>query len=444
MNNNRRVSGILSFCVVLMAVCFFPLHSVGAQTQPEPQAQEADPQESVPGESLPGESQDSLTRDAPPPQDQLRAFDDDVMTRFRKPMPELQLLPPEEFDAVTTLYEGVPYNDSMLAYKVRVPNDWEKAPEQGSSNFLLSNKLYSELAVFHGPPSILGRSHLQINAVNLEYQLTAEEWFLIHILEEGYTTEGMVVHSKDKVEALLIIMDGDVSYVVRTMAFINGKRAIYAEYYVPLVLWNEERSMQEQVMASLEIVNPKEEIVENLLAFQFLDIADIKYPESWEVRAKPLRSVERMSTKIVNIRETADKVGRVQGETQGQVDATLVASAAAESLIKEIENYKKSLEGTGMLVGDKIESIDGLSYNENVDFGFTEAYKGIDSTSDFIDYELWFTVMVAGNYYYFITLLTPARNETFAVWARNIESYKIMVESAEPSLVGFMDTDGGL
>ena len=76
--------------------------------------------------------------------------------------------------------------------------------------------------------------------------------------------------------------------------------------------------------------------------------------------------------------------------------------------------------------------MNNYKYNKDFSFAATEVYKGIDSTNDSVDYELWFTVLVSGNYYFFLTLLTPARSESYVTWARNTEAYKLIIENTAP------------
>lgn len=366
------------------------------------------------------------------------SVDSNSIERFKKPMPEMETIPQDKFEEATTLYESTPYGDASLAYRIRIPKEWQKGEEKSSSNFQLNTKLFSDINVFNSPPRMGGSSRLEIKAVDLEYQLTAEQWFLQYILESGMTTESFVVHDEKKAEALMITMQEDTTYFTRILVQINGRRVIMVSNHVPLAFWNDEKSMQAATLASFQILNPKEEQIEKMISYQFLDVAEVKYPESWQYHAKALKSVERMNVKLLNIRQTKEKFG-MKESTEGQIDVTLVSAETSDSLIAEIENYKKYLEGTGMLVAKKIGNKEDIKYHENVNFALTEIYQGIDSTNDTMDYEMWFTVMVSGNYYYFITLLTPGRNESYYTWARNTQSYKLVVAQTIPSAGGFLD-----
>lgn len=340
---------------------------------------------------------------------------------------------------MTQEHKTVPYGDKSLGYSIRWPKDWVAGEDKGSSNFELNTKLFTSINIWYSPPRMGGRSRIEVKAVDLEFQLTAEQWFLQNVLESGQTLEGFLVHSEKKVEALMIVMEDDTSYYVRTVTLLNGKRVLQAQFFVPMFFWNDERALQAQCLSSFSITYPTESIIENMLAFQFLDVAEVKYPESWKVRSKPLTSVERMNVKFLNIRETKNKVGRIDESIEGQVDATLVSTQTSSSLIKEIEQYKKTLEGTGMLLGKKLENKEDYNYSKNFSFALTEVYEGIDSTNDSMEYELWVSVMVSGGYYYFVSLLTPSRNETYFIWARNTQTYKQIINGTIPSAGGFLD-----
>lgn len=363
----------------------------------------------------------------------------DGIERFKKPMPPVDLMPEQQFLDATQEHKVVPYGDKSLGYSIRWPKDWTAGEDKGSSNFELNTKLFTSINIWFSPPRMGGRSRIEVKAVDLEYQLTAEQWFLRTVLESGQTLEGFKEHSEKKVEALMIIMEEDISYYVRTMTILNGKRVIQAQYFVPMYFWGEEKAMQAQVLETFAATYPTEAMIENMLSFQFLDVAEVRYPESWKARAKPLISVESMNVKFLNIRETKGKFNRVEESIEGQIDATLISSQTATSLIQEIENYKKNLEGTGMLLGKKLGNMEDYQVSENFSFALTEVYEGIDSTNDSMEYELWVSVMVSGGYYYFVSLLTPSRNEAYFTWARNTQTYKQIVQGTAPSAGGFLD-----
>ncbi|MDH5722567.1 MAG: hypothetical protein OEY94_04490 [Alphaproteobacteria bacterium] len=359
---------------------------------------------------------------------------------FSKPMPEIESLDMEKFKKEARLYRKHPYQQEELGYKIFIPKDWEQGEEKSSSNFLMNEKLFLELNIYYSKARMGGRSKIIIQAINMDYNLTAEQWYIKYILESGYTMEGFKVHSEKKVESLMIVMEDDLAFGLRTIAHINGKKMILVQYYLPLAYWEEEKAIQEAVMESFELNKIVHETIGTSEKFQFLDVAEVYYPGTWKIISKPFRTVERMSIKILNIKEVMEEEKVMSySAAEGHVNVYLVSKIISSSLIDEIAAFRRQIEGTGLLVGDKLDYEFDWKYHDNVSFAITEVYEGIDSNSDFLDYELWFSVLVGGNYFYFITLLTPSAQENYISWARNTQGYKEIVKTLTPTTGSFVD-----
>ncbi len=365
---------------------------------------------------------------------------DDIFTRFKKPMPELKLLSEEDFRKATRPMKKKPYGQDVLEYTIRIPKGWVEPEDRGSSNFVLNKKLFLELNVFYGKPTPSGRSRIEVEAFDLAGNLTTEQWYLNYILKRGYTTEGFVTHSENKMESLIVSVEKDYTYYVRTVAIANGDKVIMVKYFVPLYYMNKQAPMQEQVLKSFKIVNNIERPPSEMSLYRFLDVAELKYPSSWTVYAKPLRNVDRMDVSLLNLREVAGKLGeRPSVFTEGKLEVSVIAASAHETLIDEVSKYRQKIEASGMLIGDKLETKDELIYNENLDFAITEVYEGVDTTNNLSNYELWFTVGVGGNYYYLFMLTTASRNDRFGIWAENTQNYKVILENFRPMPGAFLD-----
>lgn len=384
---------------------------------------------------------------APEEKAEEKPKDDSAISRFSKPMPEIPTFSPASFAEKTMTYKKRPYDDDVLAYKVSVPKDWELAPEKGSSNAVVSDRLFIELNTYHGPARIEGRSRLEISAINMDYDFTAEQWYIKYILESGYTVEGMKVYDDTKVESLMVVMEGDFSYYLRTLALINGKKMILVQYYLPATYWQEEAPMQASIMQSFELINKSVEKIGEYQKFQFLDVAELTFPKTWYASAPAMRSVERMSAKFHSIRSSAfDVDGKLNVKSNdlssisdGHVDVSIVSGSVGSSLISEVQTYKKELETSGIIVGKKLDVDPKLAFHESITFSISEVYEGIDSSSDFISYELWFSMFVAGNYYYFVTLFTPSPKQNYVAWAKNVRGYKEIVSSLLPTSGAYLE-----
>ncbi len=370
----------------------------------------------------------------------------DIFQRFIKPMPDLPLPSKEKFTSVTRPVAKKPYDEDVLAYSMRIPKDWTEGVDKTSSNFILSEKLFLELSSYYGPPTISGRSRIVIEALNMEGNLTVEQWYIKFILEGGYTTEGWVVHNKNKVESLMVVMEGDFSYYLRSMITINGDKIILVKYYVPIQYFQDQAVIQAMVISSFQITHPKKRKFSEMVPYRFLDIAEVKYPIDWKIYAKPVRNMERLKVTILNTRRIGsayDPKTKKRGTTQteGKLDVTVISSSVKNTLVDEILDYKEQIESEGMLISDRIPESFEFDYSDKIDFAVTEVYRGLDSSDNMSEYEFWFTVLVGGNYYYFIMLLTPSRNDMFGIWAENIENYKLIVANFRPMVGAFLERD---
>ncbi|PCI96721.1 MAG: hypothetical protein COB14_09835 [Alphaproteobacteria bacterium] len=367
----------------------------------------------------------------------------DIFTRFIKPIPAVKMSSEEDFNAATKLIKKKPYGDNALAYSIRIPNNWVEKEGGNSGNFMLSEKLFLELNTFYGKPTVFGRSRMEIKVLKLKGNLTAKQWYLKYILEGGFTTEGFVVHDDNRVESLLVTLEKDRSFYIRTYIWFNGGNVIMVRYFVPVENIQAEAAMQAQVLQSFKILYEKPRPIEDLVTYSFLDIIDLKYPNGWKLYTEPVRDVDRMSVTLMSMKEVSDHRGQsiISSSTQAKMDVTVISSASKDTLVGEVAKYKQKMELDGMLIGKKMESDDKFIYNENVDFGLTEIYDGVDSTNDLSEYEFWFTVMVSGNYYFFLMLLTPSRDDNFGVWAENTQNYKEILKNFTPMAGAFMERD---
>ncbi len=372
--------------------------------------------------------------------------DDDIFKRFEKPMPAMTLLPKEKFEEATRLIEKRPYDNDDLAYSIRIPKDWTEGDNKVSSTFVLSDKLFLELDSYYGAPTIFGRNRITVEALQMKDNITAEEWYMKYILEGGYTTEGWVVHSKNRVESLMIVMEGDYSYCLRSIVTINGDNVIMIKYYIPLQYFKEKAVMQAMVVSSFEMTYPRKHKINPMHQYRFLDIAELEYPSNWKIYPKPMRDTSKLEASVFKDNESSSIYGSKTdnvsvSDLTGVFNIKIVSLALKNTIIDEIDDYKKRVESKGMLIDKRILEDFKFKYSDKIDFAITEIYKVLDSGSSSNEYELWFSLMVGGNYYYIVSLLTPSRNNNFGVWAENTENYKLMIPRFKLMSGAFLNRD---
>ncbi|MGB0720428.1 MAG: hypothetical protein ACPGRX_08140 [Bdellovibrionales bacterium] len=342
---------------------------------------------------------------------------------FQKPLPEFESIPMEAFTADTTLREDTPFGDEYLAFEVRLPEGWGSDDAQSVGNFQLSESVLGEVARYFGPVRPGFRSYFSVQVVGMKYQLTTEQWFKLYLLENGYSIQGLDVLDDGRVEAIYVVIENDVTYVVRAVAEVNGKRAVLAQYVMPVEQWQDEKLMQERVVGSFRLLNKDTNFIEVMKPYYFLDVAEMQYPESWALRSKPLRSVDHMDVQLLNTVENKEHRHAAQ-LLNGKIEVHLFSAYSVDDLEQQIEDFKHEVQGDGLLLQDIIEEPDDFDFNDNVEFARVQVFGATDQNKSVLGYEFWFTVMAARDYYYFVTLLTPSRNDDFLNWARNTQTFR--------------------
>ena len=333
-------------------------------------------------------------------------------------------IPDEEFVAKTDLYEETPFGDKYLAYKLRLPKGWQKQDSEITNTVDLSKKLLGEVAHYYGPAAMDARSYFVIQAAELDYAITAKNWFMNYILSRGYTLQGMKVHSDKRIEALYVFLDKDQTYVVRTIGEVNGSRMVLAMYFVPENRWQEEKILQAKALESFQFQAPETVKVEETRTYAFLDLLRFDYPASWRLLAPNIYSIEAMDAKIVSSQE--DSV------LDGEVDVHVISTELDTTLAEEVKTVQKGLEEKGLVIGKLIEQPDDYKLKEHIYFSRIEVYQANDKNKELLDYEYWIGVLMEDRYFYIITMLTPSRNTDFYLWARNSEAFKTVVQSLRP------------
>lgn len=330
----------------------------------------------------------------------------------------------DEFLAQTTLHEETPFGDKYLAYRLRLPNGWTKKDSNLSNTMDVSKKLLGEIASYYGPANLGERSTLVIQAADLEYQITAKNWFTNYIFSRGYTLQGLKTLSDKRIEALYVALEKDVSYIVRAVVEVNGSRIIMAIYSIPEQHWNAERSFQSLALKSFQFISPEPVRIEETRTYAFLDLLRFDYPKSWRLLAPNIYSIEAMDAKIINSSQ--------DGTLEGEIDVHVVSTELDTTLAEEVKTVQSSLDRKGLVIGKLLEQPQNYKIKDHIYFSRIEIYQANDKEKELVDYEYWIGVLMEDRYFYVVTMLTPSRHTDFAVWARNGEAFKTAIESLRP------------
>ncbi len=342
-----------------------------------------------------------------------------------KPLTKIEFLDEKEFNNKTKLIEQTPFDDPFLEYKIRLTNGFEASNAKlGVGNLAtnVSQRVLGVVSRYVSAPIDSLRSSFVVEALELEYEISARNWFISYIITNGLSLEQVSIENDGYVEAIYIEIIKDVTYIVRIKAIKNGPRIVMARYYLPQALYNDNRVLQAQVVDSFTLLNTETVAVEELKSYGFLDQSFMKYPASWQLESPYIRSIDRMTARV--FRNT--KGDRLDG----QINIYISKKNSDKTRSSEIKFYKDKIIFDGYTLGNFLEDQD-FEYHEEMKFGVTEVYALNAMNKKYMDYEAWFSFLENKDYYYFIVLYTPERNTTFLSWARNIEAYKIVLKNIQ-------------
>jgi len=365
----------------------------------------------------------------------------DILENYRTDLPDVEPVAAEELDTVSDVFEATPFDEEVLGYKIRIPKGWENSLKHAPDDGDLSNKVLGDLAKFYGPPKVFSkRSYLSIKAGNLEYEMSVEHWVLKYLLSRGLTPKGMEITDRKRAEFFFVEVDGDTTYGVRAVAQVNGKRVILALYYLPLPSWEEEKNIQASAVQSLSVLTPIEEDVEEMVEYRFLDVARLRYPDSWKLKAPTIRTIDKMKIQILNYNQRSAYRRPI---LDGKIESLLHSYYAFESIEGERETLMKEVSKAGLIIGEQISSPEDdlnvyFKNHEDFDEYKLEIFKARNDENKLLNYEFWVTSFESGDYFYFFTLLTPARDDDFFTWSRNKEAYALVMKSFDPNLEGLL------
>ncbi len=336
-----------------------------------------------------------------------------------------------EFEKATELIEEKPRGDRFLEFEVRIPKNWKRVGERiddsdvnNGGDVKLSRRILGRLVKYYGAGTFAAPSHFDVQAIELDQQITAKNWFLGYLQSNSYTLQGLKVFNNQKVEALYVLVEDAVSYVVRTTATINGPRMVLASYYLPEEAWMKERALQEYVLGSFRFLEPEQVKLQPTRTYTFLDLLRFDYPSSWRLLAPDINNIDSMNVRLVNSKDTKTLVG--------EINARIVSTELETSLPQELNLLKENIMSMGLEVGELLETPANYKFQPQVTFARVEVYNAKARSNNVQDHEYWLAVMAEDRYYYIISMLTPSRDNDFYNWASNTEAFQLIIESIRP------------
>ena len=133
-----------------------------------------------------------------------------------------------------------------------------------------------------------------------------------------------------------------------------------------------------------------------------------------------------------------------QDKLNGQIDLKLYNKHTKSNKAAVIKDFRKDFNVPNYKIGKLIEDVD-IDYHPEILNGSLQVYTLEPQRNNLLNYELWVSLSESRGYHYLAVLITPSREEEFYTWARNSETFKLVVSSirvsnkAEKQLSDFME-----
>ena len=344
-------------------------------------------------------------------------------------VPELAAVefePEEDFQKKTRFIEFKSELDPAFSHSFNLPKDWTNNlafADIDSNRKVTNKKVLLTMARYNSPvDEEHDISFVTVDAMELEYQIGIKNWFFNYVLLNGLSLQGMNVidEGKRELEAVYVEVQRDTTYVVRSKAFINGKKVIIIRYYTPMELYQKNKVFIAQVLNSFNLTQKFETPIEQIKEYGFLNQAYFKYPASWKLIAQPVLSIEEMKALLHR--------NRTDNKLEGQMNIKVYNKYSYPDKRSVIKSFRDEFEVKNYEIGRFIEDVD-INYHRHMNSGSTQVYELNPVRNNLIRYELWVSISETDEYIFLNYMITPSRNEEFYTWSRNSESFYLVVES---------------
>lgn len=323
----------------------------------------------------------------------------------------------------TQPFSLVPLNDNDLAFKVDVPKEWTNDNVTDTLTQELDNKILYNITRFRSPMIGVNRANFSIQALKLEHEITAKHWLQNYIISNGYAPQGEIISEDRHTAALGFVWtsDGAASYGYMRVR-INGGKIIVARFDAPVSLKDYLSFIQQKLPDSLTLTYPVDEPVETQKAFALVDSIKFGYPLSWTILGSDFRDMNRLTVQLQNV--SSRKI-------DGFISFVAVRRTRSASLRTELENMRNYFKNSFKLEIAGMKSSEDIETSNRFIFNRYEVYNVQNEDKKRLPQELHFAVLGDKEWYIFAFMITPTEEDNLYTWARNTESFHVVVRSVK-------------
>lgn len=341
---------------------------------------------------------------------------------------DLKIVDRDSFYKYTKEIHRIPFDDPTLSFKIRIPDSWEELKLTLGKKLELSSDLPSTLAHYIGPPISELRPHLKVQAMKLKREITAENWLRYFILINGYSIlDNKVVATNDKMATVnFIYVNEDITYLGYLKAIIHGDIVSIIRVDIPQKFAKLYGVIQHESINSFRLVFPQSGNIESRKKLKLGNGAlYVSYTTSWVRKNQQHNDMgEKIAFELHNVADETTVFGFIRFEA--------VKREKNKTLETELARVRQDLKDRFGLYVKAINYSEPSYGPARFDYireeGYEVGFKKIFNTQD---QELIFLAMADVEWYIFVYMLSPLKQNDLYSWAINDRAYRIIRDSLE-------------
>ncbi len=337
---------------------------------------------------------------------------------------DFKIVDEDSFLKYTAEIHEVPYGDTSLSYRLRLPKTWTKVTQYAEHGITVQQRLMSHITTFVAPPFASVVPSMTIQAMELQHEVEARHWLRNYLLVNGFTVGGDI-HSEDmrNASANFVYVRDEAAYAGYARAIFHGNMVTLVRFDVPQRFLGFYEFLQKRSVDSLAMVFPKSGTIEEWRRDNLLgDVLEMQYPVSWP-RKRARYNEDGLKTSFELHNESVS-----EGKVNGLIWFSVIRRTSETDLKSELEVLRRDFERRYGFQINEILSSEPTYGPLEFDYIREEHYRiGPDRHTS--SQELRFLVMADNNWYIFIYMLSPPEYTDYYNWARNMRAFEIIKDS---------------
>ncbi|MBK1837919.1 hypothetical protein JHL17_10885 [Azospirillum sp. YIM B02556] len=328
-------------------------------------------------------------------------------------LPTGRAFSPQEISRLFLWYDAVPYENPDLALRLLVPNGWRVDAATAETPDLTVTTM-KPLVLLAEPD---GGAYLQVQAVRLEYDLSAEHWLRFYMIQAGYRPRAMRELSPVFADSLCDFSISDVEFTGRLAARVVDDRLFMIFGFAPAERYQALAESFGVAVASFKPAKPPSHPGVEPWVTLSAGTVPFSCPPHWT--AIPARAPQGIAGIDLTLTVADALTGWMRVKTVSRelpTDMELQVQTTLDALARDGLQVSRLIANTGI-------SLEGTPFTG----GFLQVFEA--HTSADLPQEIWLAVLEDKDRYVVVFLVTPDRVDHFQVWTRNRRAFGIVLGS---------------